>query len=304
MGGFDEFFKAISSPSAGKRRGGVRRGSVAKGIMAKDIALALKAQGVDAAAAEELSTPLASAQMESDEQTDETRIGQSIQVVGDVIQLSASTKSLFEGKLEDFLKTLATVWANLQLYGPAAASGVVVGVGAAGAAAWQFDYVKEAAYLFLPIIAEDIKKYAHDNMGVALTSAVLFPICLYIFSILLLKSVMKKTPSPASVEKSAISTFGLELKGEPDAAELKQALAILDAKVAAAEAAMKAQNPVPQWTGANAVPLGMPSQPQLTNAGGRRRSTSRRRRHQSYLPKRTRRSSSGRRQRYSRRRRE
>lgn len=299
MGEFDAILDSLKPNSGGKRRrrGGAitRRGSVSSATIAQG----LLAGGVAQDAADKIAAIIASAQNTQLEQEEAGRIDQTRAVVKAATELTDSTRALIESKLKETLDTLTYVYANVKAAGPAMATGAVVGVGAAGYAGWQSKYVREAMLMMMPVIVEDVKKYAKES----LSPTTLFSIALFVFTILFLNSITKKAgaPTPAKVETDAMTVFEVEPSGEPTAEELKQSLAILDAKVAAAEAA-QAAGKEPVWTGSNAVPLGNKSNNSLalTN-GGRRRLTSRRPRRAAYSPKPTRRSSSGRRRGYSRR---
>jgi len=298
MGEFDAIIDSLKPNSGGKRRrrGGAitRRGSVSSATIAQG----LLAGGVDKSAADKIAAIIASAQNTQLEQEEGVRIDQTRAVVKAATELTDSTRALIESKLKEALDTLTYVYANVKAAGPAVATGAVVGVGAAGYAGWQSKYVREAMLMMMPVIVEDVKKYAKES----LSPTTLVSIALFVFTILFLNSVTKNAgrPTPAKVEKDAMTVFGVDTPPEePTAEELNQALVELDNKVAAAEAA-QAAGKEPVWTGSNAVPLAIKD----GSMGGRRRLTSRHLRthpRRASGPRRTRRSSSGRRRGYSRR---
>jgi hypothetical protein len=304
MGEFDPILRALKSPkSGGKRRyrGGVvpRRGSV----NATTLAEGLVAGGVDKVAADKIGKIIASAQNIKLEEQNAEMVDLTRAVVKATGELTDAASSLIVSKLKEAVDTLTYVYANVKAAAPGLATGAVVGVGATGYASWQSKYVREAMLMMMPVIVEDVKKYAKESLSIS----TLFSIALFIFTILFVNSIKGGSKPAKPVVTDAMAEFGVETIPEkidtaespgedPTQDELQEALDELDKKVAAAEAA-QAVGKEPVWTGANAVPLAIKN----GSLGGRRRSTSRRLRRAAYLPRRTRRSSSGRRRGYSRR---
>jgi hypothetical protein len=310
---FDDITNALLAGGVRRRRshrgGAGRRGS---------IAAVLKAQGIAPETAETLAAKIDEValikefQVEVKQKGNATALvtatadlGDQAAVVGDAL------KTVLNDQLNNVANSVAAVWEGLKTASVPAAVGATGATGGIIIAGWRSQYVRTAMNSMMPLIIEDLKAAAKENVGAALTVSALLSAALVIFLMLFFNRLTRAMkPTDESTPKEELTVANAELQGAKAAelavvptggksAEIQAKIKVFQEKAMAALAEEKAGRRPSRWGPAltNAPPMD-----QLTNGStGGRRLTSRRRRRAAYSPKPTRRSSSGRRRGYSRR---
>jgi len=311
---FDDITNALLAGGVRRRRshrgGAGRRGS---------IAAVLKAQGIAPETAETLAAKIDEVALMKEFQVEVKQKGNATALVtatadlGDqALVVGNALKTVLNDQLNNVANSVAAVWEGLKTASGPAAVGATGATGGIIIAGWRSQYVRAAMNSMMPLIIEDLKAAAKENVGAALTVSALLSAALVIFLMLFFNRLMRamKPPTDESTPKE-LTIIDAEVQGAKAAeltvvptggksAEIQAKIEEFQKKAVAALADEAVKKRPSRWG------------PALTNAptntlmdgstgGRRRRLTSRRLRRAAYSPRPTRRSSSGRRRGYSRR---